>query len=152
MVLNGNHYDEICRKFQKEFEFVFGSHWRDMLDIPPKPSRVDTNYIIPPGTYTADWVYHLMLADDGKIDDWVIFEGFPAGGINTAYRNMKFVQCIENRLVSKGVEGVKFVFKPCDSKRTVSTCSPQSIARTIAGGHFIIEATAFDVSDTIRLW
>lgn len=103
-ILSGANFEEICERFSNDFEFALGSGWKDILDIPPKPT-----YRIPiAGNYTNHdlslpcnhiyWVYSLLLASQGKIDQWYLTSGFGVGGIDDADMNIKFAQCIEKHL------------------------------------------------------
>ena len=109
-ILSGDHYEGICQKFKRDFEFVFGSNWRDQLRIPPKPFVMDPAYRKYSVTCSmpdehVTWVYHLMLADKGVVDTYTIVTGFP---ISPAYKPeerkicIRFAQCIERRLTEHG--------------------------------------------------
>lgn len=102
-ILSGDNFEMICEKFSNDFEFVFGSQWKDILDIPPKPT-----YRIPvAGRYTNHdislpcnhiyWVYSLLLASQGKIDRWRLLQGLLVGKANYNM-SIKFAQCIEKHL------------------------------------------------------
>lgn len=105
-ISSGNHYDEICCKFESDFEFVLGLRWKDKLKIPPLVSHNKNSFLSP--VYHSYWVYHLMLASQGKVDRWILNMGYSIGGKADAEMNIKFAQCIEKHLQKSGITDVKF--------------------------------------------
>ena len=107
-IASGKHFDEICDWFEEDFKYVLGSGWMDKLTIPKYRTTQTTVYSMfsQPSSH-AMWVYHLLLAKQGKIDQWVVFSGFPIGGTSTKDTNIKFAQCIEGQLLNAGVRGVR---------------------------------------------
>lgn len=86
--------------FGEYFNFVFGSEWKNKLEIPNGYS-VDVSTILYPHQHVY-WVYHLLLANKGKIDRWCMTQGFGVGGIQDKETNIKFAQCIEKCMYKSG--------------------------------------------------
>lgn len=103
-ILSGNNFEEICKRFSSDFEFVFGELWQEVLQIPPRPPVLDpkiykndaTSFCIP--NNHIYWVYALLLASQGKIDQWMLSNGYLIGGIEDSDIHIKFAQCIEKHL------------------------------------------------------
>lgn len=108
-ILSGDAYEEICDTYSEDFKFVFGSNWKNVLRIPPKPSVLD------PKLYKHDaysfsvpcnhiyWVYRLILASKGKVVHELLTLGYLAGGEEDRAMCIKFAQRIEKRLRERGV-------------------------------------------------
>ena len=160
-ILSGRYYEEICSKYEEDFKYVFGQRWNDILSIPPKPPVLD------PKLYKSDaysfrvpanhicWVYHLMLADEGKLDDWVIYptSGLLVGGLDDIEMCTKFVRRIEQHLIRRGINDIRFVFQPdsCWAQNPWEPVPKPYSKKKMCGGKFIIEALA-DKRYTNRLW
>ena len=93
----GRNYDTICKELENEFKYIFGVKWKDILTIPPDCS---CTFSLP--SEHGYWVYHLLLAKQGKMDNWAILSGYPIGGIKDKDMNIKFAQCIEFVLNEQG--------------------------------------------------
>ena len=160
-ILSGRYYEVICDRYEEDFRYVFGSNWKERLSIPPKPP------VLNPAQYKSDaysfyvpanhicWVYHLMLADEGKLDNWIIspVNGFSCGGENIIDMNIKFVKRIEMKLINRGVNDIRFVIKPdsCWAQNPWEPVPKPYSKREMCGGKFIIEALA-DKEYTDRIW
>lgn len=150
-VLSGAYYDEICSAYEEDFKFVYGLNWKNRLLIPPIGVSQPTNVIKLP-TPDYEWVCHLILADEGKINNSAISPvvGFPCGGLDNIDTNIKFVQCIERRLMKKGITDIRFVVDPPRAFDYKPLTKPYS-KKDMCGGRFIIEALA-DKEYTDRIW
>lgn len=95
----GNNYTQICENFGKCFEFVFGDNWQNILVI-PNNQRISYSYYLP--SQHIYWVYHLLLASRGKIDNMRVSSGFGVGGLEDKDINLKFAECIERCLADNG--------------------------------------------------
>lgn len=148
-VRSGQYYKEICELFSDDFEYVFGNDWEDKLKIPQKQ-------LLSPGVYMraysiwrpnshAMWVYHLVLAQKGKIDRQLISHGLPLGGMDDADRNVKFAKCIEKNLIKAGVQDVRLALE----LETIIG-SGRRTPEHLCGGNIVIESLCF--SQTCRLW
>mgnify|MGYP003317441560 CR=1 FL=1 len=96
----GTHFDDICCKLSEDLEYVLGDDYRKKLMIPPVasyPKQLLTNS-------HSYWVYHLLLAKNGKIDQWCILgEGYhlnPPYGIEESRR---FAKRLEVNLKRSGI-------------------------------------------------
>lgn len=116
-IFSGAKYEYIITEFADDFRFVLGDDWKNELAIPPHISlgNVDVvkydNYFCSPmaPTFHMDWVYHLMLAERGKIDFYAFWDGYRIGGymgyeyaVENTDTCLKFAQCVERRLLSTG--------------------------------------------------
>lgn len=141
-ILDGNHYEEICEKFKNDFRFVLGVRWKDLLQIPPKimchESALYASY------NHVYWVYHLMLASQGKVDKGILNMGYLIGGINDAKTHIKFAQCIEGQLLNAGVTDIKLALE------LENVCGKQQSSSDPYGGSIKIVGLAN--YPTHRLW
>lgn len=142
LILSGENYDEICEWFAEDFEYALGTDWKSKLDIPKHYpwsfTVIDFPTDIP---CNITWVYHLILAKYGKIDDWVIYGGFKVGDTDEAVRiHTRFAECIEWHLINAGVHGVRFALE----------LSPRVSPDKIRGGQIKIESLCN--YPTYRLW
>lgn len=150
-ISSGEHFEEICGLFAEDFQYVFGDDWKNKLRIPPRPPVLDPkvykndaySFLIPANHIY--WVYHLMLAQKGKIDHWNITSGFSIGGIYDKDMNVKFAERIERRLLNAGVQGVKLVLELKD----VCLGVPRT-PENLCGGDIKIESLCH--YPTHRLW
>lgn len=150
-VLSGEYYNEICSAYEEDFKFVYGYNWKNRLLIPPVGVSQSSKVIKLP-TPDYEWVCHLMLADEGKMNSSVISPvvGFPCGGLDNIDTNIKFVQCVERRLIKKGITDIRFVVEPPRAFDYKPLTKPYS-KRDMCGGRFIIEALA-KKEYTDRIW
>jgi len=150
-ISKGEHFDDICIWFEKDFQYVFGAGWKDKLRIPPKPP------VLNPQIYKADaysfavptnhitWVYHLLLAKKGKIDHSVPFGGYAIGGIEDKDMNIRFAECIEGQLLNAGICEIRLALELdmiCGTRRRS--------ASEVCGGRIKIESLCHH--PTHRLW
>lgn len=132
-ISSGEHFDDICGEFESEFKDIFGNEWKDKIRIPPKAP------VLNPDIYKDDaysfsvpanhiyWVYRIILATVGKVDDGLIAFGY---SISYPDRDMciKFAKAIERRLVNAGVSEVRLVLEyqsendPCGVFKIESIC------------------------------
>ena len=61
------------------------------------------------------WVYRLILASNGKVDNGLLTQGYSVGGIMEKEMSIKFAQCIERRLISSGRTNLRLVLEQKDS-------------------------------------
>lgn len=123
-ILSGHNYDRICEDFSSDFKFVFGSHWKSILKIPPLPPVLD------PKIYKEDaysfyvpanhiyWVYRLILASKGKADNGLLTQGYIVGGVPEKEISIRFAQCIERRLINSGRTNIRLVLEQKDAYDT----------------------------------
>lgn len=146
---SGEHYDEICSWFAEEFRYVLGKDWNEKLRIPTKFLPMSCIYgkqypWLMPSAHIM-WVYHLLLAKQGKIDHGVPGFGYPIGGINDKNTSIKFAECIERRLIQAGANDIRLVLELdtiCGTRRR----TPDEVY----GGNIKIESLCF--YPTHRLW
>ena len=108
---SGDNYEDICEKFEEDFQFVFGSEWRSLLSIPhPRIfySKGERAYIPSNHKY---WVYHLILASEGKVDSREFRRGYPISAPPSMDIQVKFSQCIERRLHTAGKTDMILVYE-----------------------------------------
>lgn len=113
-IYDGTHYEDICSEFEEDFLFIFGSEWKDILDLPPKPeyeipvSGNYTNYSKLPHNHIY-WVYYLLLASKGITDHDLFFPGF---GVDPHCQDVciRFAQRIEHHLNKHG-HNIRLVFE-----------------------------------------
>lgn len=147
-ILSGEYYEDICNEFENDFKFVLGCDWKEKLRIPPKPLNyvVDKKYL-----YTSFipcnhiyWVYHLLLAKDGKLDERIPSWGFSIGGTKDKEMNVKFAQCIEGQLLNAGVTDIRLALE------LETDCCGQRTPDRLEGGSIVIESLSH--CPTHRLW
>ena len=136
-LLSGAHYPDICDKYSDAFEAVFGDRWKNELRI-PRGSRWKSNALSQPLS-DAYWVYHLILADKGKMTRSAMYDGFPVSSVDNQNRDTQFVRQIENKLLKSGIE-IKLVLEQ----------TRKQAASHISGCRFKPEA--FCNFPTRRLW
>ncbi len=107
-IQSGEHFDDICQTLSGDLYYVLGKDWREKLDI-PNGSRVDYKSFVP--VQHAYWIYHLLLANQGKIDSWFMSQGFTVSSLENKNRDIKFAQCIEGALLNAGVTDTRFVLE-----------------------------------------
>lgn len=100
-VLSGTNYDEICQRFQKDFEYVYGSNWKDLLRIPPYKIE---RYEIISENYPAYWVSQLILADQGKLGCWTADGRYMSILSRHIAEVRKYAICVANRLKARGIQ------------------------------------------------
>lgn len=140
----GAHYDEICEEFAEDFRYVFGSDWKSKLNIPHglfyMRNYRSKDYPWGMPSVHISWVYHLMLAKQGKID-WTIFgHGYPIGGVADKDMNIRFAECIENHLHAAGATEISLGLE-LDGSHT---------ADFLCGGSIVIETLSS--YPTHKLW
>lgn len=141
-VSSGKHYDELCDWFADDFEYVFGTNWKEILHIPPiHPAPKTFIEISNHGT----WVYHLLLAKQGKIDHGVFGYGYPIGGVNEKDMTVKFAERIERQLLNAGVHGVRLALE-----LDIKYGTTRRTSSDLYGGHMKIESLCH--YPTHRLW
>ena len=148
-ISSGEHYDEICSWFAEEFRYVFGKDWKEKLRIPTKFLPMSCIYgkqypWLMPSAHVM-WVYHLLLAKKGKIDQDIPGFGYPIGGINDKDMCIKFAECIERQLLNAGVRGIRVALELdyiCSTKRRTSS--------DLCGGSIKIKSLCHH--PTHRLW
>ena len=141
-ILSGKYYDEICEKYKDDFRFVLGVNWKESLLIPPVV-RCTEKALYQPSSHVY-WVYHLMLASQGKMDDWALHSGFSIGGRNVAKTDIKFAQCIEGQLLNAGITDIRLALE------LENICGKQRNSSEPYGGKIKIAELA--TYPTHRLW
>jgi hypothetical protein len=152
-IISGKYYDDIIKKFAKDFQFVFGEDWMNQLNIPTAtcPDKIRRQYerCFSIGAYPTshmEWVYHLMLAKHGKMDEWAMRTGYGIGILARENTNMcvRFTQCIERIMRESGAD-IHLVLEleniTPNHKRTI--CE-------LTGGH--VKVDCFCNYDTACLW
>ncbi len=105
----GKHFEDICNSLATDLQYVFGSEWKSKLNI-PNGYRVNYSALYP--SMHEYWIYHLLLAKKGKIDNWITYDGYGIGyDINNAKTNVKFAECIEGRLLNAGCNDLKLALE-----------------------------------------
>ena len=108
-LISGKNYDEICNNFADDFEFVYGSNWRKKILIPHGyRGKPDSIYFPLSDVY---WVYNLILADNGKMDVFKMYDGFVVSSIDNQDRDRKYAQCIAKRLEIRGAGELNLVLE-----------------------------------------
>ena len=140
----GEHFEDICNSLADDLKYVFGSDWKNKLDI-PNGYRVNYSALYP--SMHEYWIYHLLLAKRGKFDMWITHFGLELGyNLDEAKTNVKFAECIEGRLLNAGVEDVKLALE-CEL-----LCAPDNyrLPTHLCGGKIKIQSIC--IYPTHRLW
>lgn len=129
----GEHFDDICTEFESDFKNIFGDEWKEKIRIPPKATALNPD-IYKANAYSFSvpanhiyWVYRIILATVGKVDDGLIAFGY---SISYPDKDMciKFAKAIERRLINAGVSEVRLVLEyqskndPCGVFKIESLC------------------------------
>ena len=101
----GKHFEDICNALCDDLRYVLGTDWKSKLQI-PKGYAWKALALYP--DRHEYWIYHLLLAKQGKIDIFITSNGYGIGGINSKYMCVKFAECIEGRLLNAGVKGIRW--------------------------------------------
>lgn len=138
----GKHFEDICNALCDDLQYVLGADWKSKLQIPKGYAwRALALY---PDRHEY-WIYHLLLAKQGKIDIFVTSNGYGIGGINSKDMCVKFAECIEGRLLNAGAKGIRLALELdnlCYGRRRTST--------ELCGGYIKIESLCH--YPTHRLW
>ncbi len=133
----------ICAQFNDDLVYAMGSNWQHKLkqsEIERK-NRVSYDFV-----YRKEWIYRLVLASYGKVDDWRIV---PLGKMRTgegAKEDLRFAECVEKQLVKAGVTEIKFGLVAGYYDKIKRKRSP----RDIDEGR--LEIFGETTSDLYRLW
>ncbi len=107
----GQHYQEICDKLKEDLEYSIGADWEQQIYIPNgRYEACDFSS----HSSTTYWIYHLLLAHKGKMSRWRMTTGHMINNIaihdcdvgknkTIRPRNIRFLQCIEKRLIENNV-------------------------------------------------
>ena len=57
------------------------------------------------------WIYHLLLARQGKIDIFISSSGYGIGGVYSKDMCIKFAEYIERELQTAGVQGIRLALE-----------------------------------------
>lgn len=100
-------FDKICDEFKEELTYALGDDFKPEFSKPiPRECRgID---------WSGDprvWLYRLVLASRGKIDDDLAIwsSGYHLGSPEYRERNQRFAEMIEKRLIAAGVNDIKLV-------------------------------------------
>ena len=138
----GKHFEDICNALCDDLRYVFGADWKSKLQI-PKGYAWKALALYP--DRHEYWIYHLLLAKQGKIDIFVSSRGYSIGGIYSKDMCVKFAECIEGRLLNAGVKGIRLALE------LDNFCSGQRRTPTeLCGGYIKIESLCH--YPTHRLW
>lgn len=139
----GEHFEDICNSLADDLRYVFGSEWKSKLNI---PNGYSVSYSVLYPSMHEYWIYHLLLAKQGKIDSWITFDGYEIGGsLENTSTNVKFAECIEGKLLNAGVEDVKLALELdflCGTRRRLPT--------ELCNGKIKIQSLCY--CPTYRLW
>ena len=138
----GKHFEDICNSLCNDLRYVFGADWKSKLQV-PKGYAWKALALYP--DRHKYWIYHLLLAKQGKIDIFVSSSRYGIGGIHSKDMCVKFAECIEGRLLNAGVKGIRLVLE------LDNFCSGQRrTPNDLCGGYIKIESLCY--YPTHRLW
>lgn len=104
----GKHFEDICNALCDDLRYVLGADWKSKLQI-PKGYAWKTLALYP--DRHEYWIYHLLLAKQGKIDIFISSSGYGIGGIHSKDMCVKFAECIEGRLLNAGAKGIRLALE-----------------------------------------
>ena len=122
--------------------YALGNDWKSKLQI-PKGYTCKTLAMYP--DKHEYWIYHLLLARQGKIDIFISSSGYGIGGIYSKDMCIKFAECIERELLTAGVQGIRLALELnyiCAGRRRTQY--------DLCGGDIKIESLCY--YPTHRLW
>lgn len=100
------HRDDVYEEFKEELIYVLGDDFRSEFDKPLPPN---CGSYVWPGDPNV-WLYRLVLASKGKIDDDLgIWHGESVGAPQHRGWNLRFAEMIQKRLCEAGVEDIQLV-------------------------------------------
>lgn len=138
----GKHFEDICNALCDDLRYVLGTDWKSKLQI-PKGYAWKALALYP--DRHEYWIYHLLLAKQGKIDIFISSSGYGIGGIHSKDMCVKFAECIEGRLLNAGAKGIRLALELdnlCYGRRRTPT--------ELCGGYIKIESLCH--YPTHRLW
>lgn len=138
----GKYFEDICNTLCDDLRYVLGADWKSKLQI-PKGYAWKTLALYP--DRHEYWIYHLLLAKQGKIDIFITSNGYGIGGIHSKDMCVKFAECIEGRLLNAGTKGIRLALELdnlCYGRRRTPT--------ELCGGYIKIESLCY--YPTHRLW
>lgn len=138
----GKYFEDICNTLCDDLRYVLGADWKSKLQI-PKGYAWKTLALYP--DRHEYWIYHLLLAKQGKIDMFITSNGYGIGGIHSKDMCVKFAECIEGRLLNAGTKGIRLALELdnlCYGRRRTPT--------ELCGGYIKIESLCY--YPTHRLW
>ena len=134
--------DYVCNFQSADWRYVLGADWKSKLQI-PKGYAWKTLALYP--DRHEYWIYHLLLAKQGKIDIFITSNGYGIGGIHSKDMCVRFAECIEGRLLNAGAKGIRLALELdnlcCGRRRTTTE---------LCGGYIKIESLCH--YPTHRLW
>lgn len=104
----GKHFEDICNALCDDLCYALGNDWKSKLQI-PKGYACKTLAMYP--DKHEYWIYHLLLARQGKIDIFISSSGYGIGGIHSKDMCVKFAECIERELLTAGVQGIRLALE-----------------------------------------
>ncbi len=141
-IYSGEHFEDICNSLATDLKYVFGSEWKSILNI---PNGYRVNYSILYPSMHEYWIYHLLLAKQGKIDSMIFFDGYNIGCDKEAIpTNVKFAECIEKSLINANVKNIKFGLE------LENWGTRHRLPTELYGGNLKIQSVA--IYPTHRLW
>ena len=97
--------DKVCDDFQEELLYAIGEDFKTVLKQPIRPEWIGFDCPDDPSV----WLYRLVQASIGKIDDDLVWSGYHIGSLDTRERNRRFAEMIEKKLIESGVTDIKLV-------------------------------------------
>lgn len=104
----GKYFEDICNTLCDDLHYALGNDWKSKLQI-PKGYACRTLAMYP--DKHEYWIYHLLLARQGKIDIFISSSGYGIGGIYSKDMCIKFAECIERELQTAGVQGIRLALE-----------------------------------------
>lgn len=104
----GKHFEDICNTLCDDLRYALGNDWKNKLQIPK--GYTPKNLAMYPDKHEY-WIYHLLLAKQGKIDVFISTSGYGIGGIYSKDMCIKFAECIERELYAAGVHEIRLTLE-----------------------------------------
>lgn len=138
----GKHFQDICTALCDDLRYALGDDWQGKIQI-PKGYAWKTLALYP--DRHEYWIYHLLLAKQGKINVFIASSGYGIGGIYSKDMCVKFAECIERELQTAGAQEIRLALELdnlCYGRHRTSS--------ELCGGYIKIESLCR--YPTHRLW